>query len=178
MRTVRKLSCVCTICQGSASVDVACWIDWFSSVQLQNNLRQFLISTFISQTFLSWVAIFHLRQPMLCWSHCSYGMPGLAHIINVLFWVRRDFHVSSSGRDMSGNIWIRPSGSSMVNMGISSNIMKPPSRKCFMTCLDMLIYCDILHWSDISLKSWPCYWTGPFNCSWCYYRIPGGFHRT
>ena len=36
------------------------------------------ISTSISQTFRSWVAIFHLHQPMVFLSHSSYGMPGLA----------------------------------------------------------------------------------------------------
>ena len=43
------------------------------------------ISTSISQNFRSWVAIFHLRQPMVFLSHSSYGMPGLAPLMNVLF---------------------------------------------------------------------------------------------
>ena len=64
-------------------------------------------------------------------SHSSYGMPGLPPLMSVLFWERRDFLVSVSGRDMSGNVWNRPSGSSMVGMGISSNIMKSPSPKCY-----------------------------------------------
>ena len=55
----------------------------------------------IPQTFRSWEAIFHLRQPMVFLSHNSYGMPGLAPLINV---------------------WSRLSGSFMVDMGISSNI--------------------------------------------------------
>ena len=84
------------------------------------------ISTSISQTFLSWVAIFDLRQPMVCLSQSSYGMPGLAPLTIVSFWERCDFHVSFMGRDMSGNVWNRPLGSSMVDMGISSNIMKSP----------------------------------------------------
>ena len=42
------------------------------------------ISTSISQTFRSWVAIFHLRQPMVFLSHSSYGMPGLSPLMNVL----------------------------------------------------------------------------------------------
>ena len=88
--------------------------------------------------------------PMVYLSHSSYGMPGLAPLMNVLFWERRDFHVSFSGKDMSGNVWNRPSGSSMVDMGISSNIMKSPSPKCYMTFWDMVIYSDTLHWSDIS----------------------------
>ena len=38
----------------------------------------------------------------------------------------------------------------MVDMGISSNIMKSPSPKCYMTFLDMAIYSDTLNWSDIT----------------------------
>ena len=53
---------------------------------------------------------------------------------------------------MSGNVWNRPSGSSLVVMGISSNIMIPPSHKYYMTSSDMFIYSDTLHWSDISLN--------------------------
>ena len=43
------------------------------------------ISTSISQTFRSWVAIFHLRQPMVFLSHSSNGMSGIAPPMNVLF---------------------------------------------------------------------------------------------
>ena len=53
---------------------------------------------------------------------------------------------------MSGNVWNRPSESSMVDIGISSNIMKSPSPKCYMTFWDMIIYSNTLHWSDISLN--------------------------
>ena len=53
-------------------------------------------------------------------------------------------------RDMSWNVWNRPSGSFMVDMGISSNIMKSPSPKCYMTFWDMTIYNDTLNWSDIT----------------------------
>ena len=38
----------------------------------------------------------------------------------------------------------------MVDMGISSNIMKSPSSKCYMTFWDMTIYNDTLNWSDIT----------------------------
>ena len=38
----------------------------------------------------------------------------------------------------------------MVDMGISSNIMKSPSPKCYMTFWDMTIYNDILNRSDIT----------------------------
>ena len=108
------------------------------------------ISTSISQTFRSWVAIFNLRKPMVFLSHSSYGMPGFAPLMNVLFLGRSDFHLSSSGRDIAWNVWNRLSGSFMVDKGISSNIMKSPSPKCYMTFWDMTIYNDTLNWSDIT----------------------------
>ena len=83
-------------------------------------------------------------------SHSSNGIPGLAALKNVLFLGQRDFHLSSSDRDMSWNVWNRPSDSFMVNMGISSNIMKSPSPKCYMTFWGMTIYNDTLNWSDIT----------------------------
>ena len=43
-----------------------------------------------------------------------------------------------------------PSGSFMVDMGISSNIMKSPFPKCYMTFWDMTMYNDTLNWSDIT----------------------------
>ena len=60
------------------------------------------------------------------------------------------FHLSSSDRDTSWNVWNRPSESFMVDMGISLNIMKLPSPKCYMTFWDMTIYTDTLNWSDIT----------------------------
>ena len=38
----------------------------------------------------------------------------------------------------------------MVDMRISSNIMKSPSPKCNMPFWDMTIYNDTLNWSDIT----------------------------
>ena len=46
---------------------------------------------------------------------------------------------------MLWNVWNRPSGSLMVDMGILSNIMQSPSPKCYMPFWDMTIY----NWSDI-----------------------------
>ena len=63
---------------------------------------------------------------------------------------RRDFHLSSSDRDMSWNVWNRPSGSFTVDMEISSNIMKSPFPKCYITFWDMTMYNDTLNWSDIT----------------------------
>ena len=38
----------------------------------------------------------------------------------------------------------------MVDMGISSNIMKSPFPKCYMTFWDLAKYNDALNWSDIT----------------------------
>ena len=38
----------------------------------------------------------------------------------------------------------------MADMEISSNIMKSPSSKCYMTFCDIIIYNDTLNWSDIT----------------------------
>ena len=66
--------------------------------------------------------------------------------MNVLFLGRRDFHLSSSDRDMSWNVWNRPSGSFIVDIGIQSNIMKYPLTNCYMTLWDMTMYNDTLNW--------------------------------
>ena len=65
----------------------------------------------------------------------------------------------------------------MVDMGISSNIMKSPSPKCYMTFWDMTLYNDTLNWSDITpienlLPNWTLL---PILT-----LLPnfGGFHRT
>ena len=65
------------------------------------------ISISILQTFRSWVATSHLRPPMAFLSHNSSDTPGLAHLMNVLFWGRCDFPISFSDRDMSRNVWNR-----------------------------------------------------------------------
>ena len=65
------------------------------------------ISISILQTFRSWVATSHLRPPMAFLSHNSSDTPGLAPLMNVLFWGRCDSPISFSGRDMSRNVWNR-----------------------------------------------------------------------
>ena len=128
------------------------------------------IST-ISQTFHSWVAIFHLRQSIMSLSHSSYSMSGLPPLMNGLFSERRDFHVSFSGRDMPGNVWNRPSGSSIVDMAISSNIMKSPSPKCCMTFGH-----NHIQWHPPLIRHFTKSW--PYYRFWRHYLIPERFHRT
>ena len=50
-----------------------------------------IISISKSQTFRSWAAISHLLSHMAFISLNSYGTPGLAPPMNVLFWGRDDF---------------------------------------------------------------------------------------
>ena len=57
-----------------------------------------MISISTSQTFRSWVAIFHLRQPMEFLSLNLYDTSGLAPRMNVLYWGPGDFPVSYSNR--------------------------------------------------------------------------------
>ena len=94
-----------------------------------------------------------------------------------LFRERRDFHVSFSGRYMSGNVWNRPQGSSMVDMGVSLNNMKSPSPKCYMIFCDMIMYSDtpIGKTFHLIVTLLPNKTLLPF-CR--HYLIPGGFHRT
>ena len=67
----------------------ASYFDLLLSIESDSQLLSFTtnvtISTSISQTFRSWVAIFPLRQPLVFLSHSSNGMPGLAPFMNVLF---------------------------------------------------------------------------------------------
>ena len=65
------------------------------------------ISISILQTFRSWVATSHIRPPIAFLSHNSSDTPGLAPLMNVLFWGRCDFPISFPGRDMSRNVWNR-----------------------------------------------------------------------
>ena len=83
-------------------------------------------------------------------SHNSSDTPGRAPLMNVLFWVRCDFPISFSGRDMQRNVWGRLWGSSMVGTGTLSNNTRPPSPECYTTFWMMTIYSDTLHWSGIT----------------------------
>ena len=54
------------------------------------------------------------------------------------------------GQGYVRNVWNRPSGSFMVDMGISSNSMQSSSSKCYMRFWVMTIYNDTLNWSDVT----------------------------
>ena len=70
--------------------------------------------------------------------------------MNVLFLGRREFHLSSSDRDMSWNVWNRPSGSLMVDIGISSNIIKSPSPIWYMAFWDI----DHIQWHPQLIRNY------------------------
>ena len=57
-------------------------------------------------------------------SHNSSDMPGLATLINVLFWGRCDFQISFPGRDISRIVWSRLYRRSMVGTLIVPNNMR------------------------------------------------------
>ena len=69
-----------------------------------------MISISTSQTFRSWVVIFHLRRPMAFSSLSLYDTHGLAPRMNVLFWGPGDIPVSYSNSDTSWNVWNRQYG--------------------------------------------------------------------
>ena len=79
---------------------------------------------------------------------------------------------------MSGNVWHRPSGSFMVDIGISSNIMKSPSPKM----LHDILGHGHLQWHPKLIRYYTNFWTyhrtGPYYQFWPYNHISGGFHRT
>ena len=97
---------------------------WLNNLTWWFNVTTISIS--ILQTFRSWVATSHLRPPMAFLSHNSSDTPGLAPLMNILFWGRCVFPISFSGRDMSRNVWNRLQGSSMVGTGILPNNMRSP----------------------------------------------------
>ena len=87
------------------------WICSYQSVGTVNFVLPFTtnetISISILQTLRSWVETSHLRPPVAFLFHNSSDTPGLAPLMNVLFWGRCDLPISVSGRDMSRNDWNR-----------------------------------------------------------------------
>ena len=106
------------------------------------------ISISTSQIFRSWVAIFQSRPPMASLFRSLYGIPGLAPRMDVLSWGRRDFQISFSNRDTSGNAWNRHWGSFMVDTGMLNDILWP----------------DHIQWQPPTDQT--LYRTRPFNEFW------------
>ena len=92
--------------------------------------RDDFIST--SQTFRSWVVIFHLRQPMASYLSTYTIRPRLFLVcMYVLFWGPGDFPVSYSNKDASWDACHL--GSFMVDTGVLFSNMKFPSHEFSMT---------------------------------------------
>ena len=87
------------------------WICSCQSVGTVNFARPFTTNVTISisvlQTSRFWVATSHLRPPMAILTHNSSNTPGLAPLMNDLFWGRCGFPMSFSGTNMSRNVWNR-----------------------------------------------------------------------
>ena len=112
---------------------------------------------------------------MVFLSHNSSNTPGLVPLKNVLVWVRYDFPVSFSGRDMSRNVCNRLYGSFMVGTEIL------PSKVPFSRMLHDILEDDHRqwhpHWWDITPIFYPLLiWTLLPNLT--FYLIVWGFHRT
>ena len=86
--------------------------------------------------------------------------------------------IKSTVTHTSLNPVFRPSGSFMVDMGISSNIMKSPFPKCYMTYCDMTMSNDTLNWSDIKPICELITELDFFLPILTLLRNFGGFHRT
>ena len=133
-----------------------------------------MISISTSQTFRSWLVIFHLRQPMAFLSLNLYDTPGLAPRMNVLFWGPGDFPVSYSNRDTSWTAWNRHSGSFIVDTGILFSNMKVSLSRM----LNDILTLDqqwLPNQSDFPPISWPWYrlWPSP-NYEWFPWSICNG----
>ena len=83
-----------------------------------------------SQALRFWVAIFHLRTPMVFLSRSSCDMLGLAPRVDVLFWWQRYFQISYSYRDKARTARNRHWGRSIVDTEIFSDNMKFFYHKC------------------------------------------------
>ena len=112
-----------------------------------------------------WVAIFQPRPPMASLFRSLYGMPGLAPRMNALSWGRRDFQISYSNRDTSGNAWNRHWGSFMVDTGSYQTIWSFPHTNVKWHSVTWSYTMTTPYWSDFVPNS-------------TFYRILSGFHRT
>ena len=116
-----------------------------------------------------------LRPPMAFLSHNSSDTPGLAPLMNVLFWGRCDFPISFSGRDIKERL----KSSLRKFYGRYGDLTKqyevPLSRM-----LHDILDDDHIQWHPPLIghytKFWPLIWTLLPNLT--FYLIVKGFHRT
>ena len=136
------------------------------------------ISTSISQTFRSWVAIFPLRQPMVFLSHSSYGMQGLAPLTNAFF--LRAARLSSKLLRQR-YVMERLKSSLRKFYGRYGDLIKHYAVSLSQMLHDILGH-DHIQWHPELIRYYDS--LRPYHRIWLYYRIwpyyPnfGGFHRT
>ena len=90
--------------------------------------------------------------PMVCLSHSSYGMSVVAALMNVLFWERRDFLVSFSGRVISEKFDIVLQEVLRTILGSNQTLWSLPWDQMLHGILEHGHIQWHLHWSDISLN--------------------------
>ena len=130
---------------------------------------------------LGWVASWALHR--FCTQTLSFFAIRLWYLIHIANDKRMKVVIICS-KKLDGRSWsnldiklLSLCWSFMVDMGISSNMMKSPSPKCHMTFWDMTIYSDTLNWLHYT-NLLTYYRTGPYYRLWPHYLISGGFHRT
>ena len=114
--------------------------------------------------------------PIAFLSHKSSDAPGLAHLMNDLFWGRIDFPISFSGRICKG--YLRSSLRKFY--GRYGDLIKRyqvPLSRMFHDILDD----DHIQWHPPLIRHytncWPCYWSRPYYRISLFNLIARGFHR-
>ena len=154
----------------------AAYLDLLLSIESDGQLRTSLYdkrdnSTPISQTFPSWVAIFHLRQPMVFLSHSSYGMPGLAPLMNAF--ILRAARLSSKLLGQ-GYVMERLKSSLMKFYGRYGDLIKNYAVSLYQMLHEILGH-DHIQWHPQLIRHYtnvrPYYRTLLYYIFWPYYQI-------
>ena len=140
------------------SITSASFLDWLLSIERDSQLRTSLYEKRYDCNLLISILPFQ-RSNILSSStlayfpQSTYAMLGFASLVNLLFWGWHDIHITLLCREMLGNVRNRLSGSPVVDIRISSTIMKSPSPNCYLVFWDWtILFSDTLNWSDTSLN--------------------------
>ena len=122
----------------------------------------------ILQIFRSWVATSHLRPPMAFLSHNSSDTPGLAPVMDVLFWGRCDISISFSSRVYKGTfVIVSKEVLWSVRGSYKKTIWNPPlpnvTRHSGWWPYTVTSSIEIGHF----INFWPCNWSWPYY--WIYF---------
>ena len=126
-----------------------------------------MISISTSQTFRSWVVIFHLRKPMGLLSLNLYDTPGLAPRMNVLYWGQR----LSSKQLKQGYLEERLKSSFRKFYGRYWDLIQQYEVSLSRMLSDILILDQkwLPNQSDSPPISWPSYRAGPSPIMSCFH---------